>query len=84
MKIYENVNLSENVTLAKTETKFRAKGKQSSMPLILLSGFPSSGKSKRAREIKEYLEAEKGKKVTIVSENEAIGEVRQGRRGEGQ
>lgn len=46
------------------------------MPLVLISGFPSSGKTKRAREIKDFLEGEKGKKVTIVSENEAIGEVR--------
>lgn len=46
------------------------------MPLLLLSGFPSSGKTKRATEIKEYLEIGKGKKVSIVSENDALGEVR--------
>ncbi|XP_050697460.1 protein KTI12 homolog [Eriocheir sinensis] len=48
------------------------------MPLVLLSGFPSSGKTRRAREIKEHLETEKGKKVTIVSENEAVGEDKNG------
>ncbi|KAG0720528.1 Protein KTI12 [Chionoecetes opilio] len=48
------------------------------MPLVLLSGFPSSGKSKRAAEIKDYLEAEKGKTVFLVSENDALEEDKNG------
>uniref|UniRef100_A0A0P4WH08 Protein KTI12 homolog n=1 Tax=Scylla olivacea TaxID=85551 RepID=A0A0P4WH08_SCYOL len=48
------------------------------MPLLMLSGFPSSGKTTRAGQIKDYLESEKGKKVTVVSENEALGEDKNG------
>lgn len=45
------------------------------MPLIMLCGFPSSGKSKRSLELKEYLENEKNKTVTIVSENDFLNKV---------
>lgn len=38
------------------------------MPLIILSGLPSSGKTTRATELKQYFEST-GKKVHIVSEN---------------
>lgn len=41
------------------------------MPLIVISGFPASGKTKRALELKTYFE-EKGKKVHHISENKAI------------
>ncbi|XP_017785166.1 PREDICTED: protein KTI12 homolog [Nicrophorus vespilloides] len=37
------------------------------MPLIVLCGFPSSGKSKRAQELKDYFE-QQGKEVSIISE----------------
>lgn len=43
------------------------------MPLVIVTGFPSSGKSRRARELKEYLEREKEKAVLIVSENDVVG-----------
>ncbi|XP_069157457.1 protein KTI12 homolog isoform X2 [Procambarus clarkii] len=42
------------------------------MPLLLLSGFPSSGKTTRAHEIKSYLENEKTKTVVIVSEGDLL------------
>lgn len=42
------------------------------MPLIILSGLPSSGKSYRANELKEYFSASKDKVVKIISENEAV------------
>uniref|UniRef100_A0A336MYV6 Protein KTI12 homolog n=1 Tax=Culicoides sonorensis TaxID=179676 RepID=A0A336MYV6_CULSO len=38
------------------------------MPLIIISGLPSSGKSTRAKELKQYFEGS-GKKVHVVSEN---------------
>ncbi|XP_042241055.1 protein KTI12 homolog [Homarus americanus] len=42
------------------------------MPLVIISGFPSSGKTRRTLEIKNYFESEKSKKVTVVSENELL------------
>lgn len=45
------------------------------MPLILMCGFPSSGKTKRSLELKEYFENEKDKAVTIVSENDFLNKV---------
>lgn len=42
------------------------------MPLIILCGTPVSGKSTRARELKEFFEKQHGKKVEIVSEDDAI------------
>lgn len=38
------------------------------MPLIIICGLPSSGKSTRSKELKEYFEGT-GKKVHLVSEN---------------
>lgn len=42
------------------------------MPLIIVVGCPSSLKSTRAQELKEYFEKEKQKTVHIFSENEII------------
>ncbi|CRK90062.1 CLUMA_CG003781, isoform A [Clunio marinus] len=42
------------------------------MPLIIMVGCPSSGKSSRSQELKEFFETSKGKVVHIVSENEII------------
>lgn len=42
------------------------------MPLCLMVGCPSSLKSTRARELKEYFEKEKQKTVHIISENDII------------
>nr|XP_013101308.1 unnamed protein product [Stomoxys calcitrans] len=41
------------------------------MPLIVISGFPASGKTKRALELKSHFE-KRGKKVHHISENKAI------------
>lgn len=41
------------------------------MPLIVISGLPSSGKSNRTNELKVYFES-KGKKVNVVSENVSV------------
>lgn len=41
------------------------------MPLIILTGFPSSGKTKRSKELADNFR-ERGKTVLIVSENSAI------------
>ena len=38
------------------------------MPLLLMCGIPGSGKSKRASEIKQYLENTHQKKVVIINE----------------
>ncbi len=43
------------------------------MPLVVLTGYPSSGKSRVAAEVKNFFEQEKGKTVLIVSENELVG-----------
>lgn len=41
------------------------------MPLIIMTGFPSSGKTRRSKELAEFFR-ERGKTVHIVSENIAI------------
>lgn len=41
------------------------------MPLIILTGYPSSGKTKRTNELADFLR-ERGKTVHIVRENVAI------------
>ncbi|KAM7347968.1 protein KTI12 homolog [Cochliomyia hominivorax] len=41
------------------------------MPLIVISGYPASGKTKRALELKEFFE-KRGKRVHHISENKAI------------
>lgn len=41
------------------------------MPLIILTGFPSSGKTKRSQELVDFFR-ERGKTVHVVSENLAI------------
>ncbi|XP_055857404.1 protein KTI12 homolog [Episyrphus balteatus] len=41
------------------------------MPLIIISGFPSSGKTTRAKQLQEFLTT-KGKQVKLISENAAI------------
>lgn len=42
------------------------------MPLIIISGLPSSGKSFRANELREYFSTVKGKTVKVISENDAV------------
>jgi protein KTI12 len=42
------------------------------MPLIIICGTPVSGKTSRARELKEFFEKTHKKHVEIVSEDEAI------------
>ncbi|XP_045508161.1 protein KTI12 homolog [Colias croceus] len=42
------------------------------MPLIILCGTPVSGKTTRARELKEYFEKTHNKQVELISEEEAI------------
>lgn len=42
------------------------------MPLIILTGYPSSGKTTRCQEIKEYLEKNCNKKVHVVSEENIL------------
>lgn len=37
------------------------------MPLVVMCGFPSSGKTKRSIELKTYLEVEKKARVTVVT-----------------
>lgn len=45
------------------------------MPLIVITGLPSSGKTTRCMELKEFFKS-KGKCVKIVSENVAIPKAR--------
>lgn len=42
------------------------------MPLIIIVGCPSSGKSTRAEELKTFFETEKQKVVHVISENEIV------------
>lgn len=42
------------------------------MPLIIVTGYPSSGKSTTSTLIKEYLAKEKGVTVDVVSENDLV------------
>jgi protein KTI12 len=49
-----------------------AKVRLSKMPLVLITGIPSSGKSTIALKLKSYLEESKGCKVHLVSENEIL------------
>ncbi|XP_013185913.1 protein KTI12 homolog [Amyelois transitella] len=42
------------------------------MPLIIICGTPVSGKTTRAKELKEYFEKQHSKSVAIVSEDESI------------
>lgn len=42
------------------------------MPLILLTGFPASGKSTRAYQLKEYFSTVVGKNVLLLSENDIV------------
>ena len=39
------------------------------MPLVLICGYPSSGKSRIAGQIKDYLESDKQKVVKVLTEN---------------
>ena len=39
------------------------------MPLIIMCGFPASGKTKRANEIKQYIEQNSGKTVNIIGDH---------------
>ncbi|KXJ27088.1 Protein KTI12-like [Exaiptasia diaphana] len=38
------------------------------MPLVILTGYPCSGKSKRVDELKKYLEETKGQNVRIIDD----------------
>lgn len=42
------------------------------MPLIIICGCPVSGKTTRAKELKEYFEKEHKKQVEVISEEDAI------------
>lgn len=42
------------------------------MPLIIIVGCPSSGKSTRAGELKDFFESQKQKVVHVISENEIV------------
>jgi protein KTI12 len=42
------------------------------MPLIIIVGVPSSGKSTRANQLKLFFETEKQKTVHVISENEIV------------
>lgn len=42
------------------------------MPLIIMCGVPSSGKSTRAAELKDFFESQKKKVVHIISENDIV------------
>ena len=42
------------------------------MPLVLLCGYPSSGKTTVAQMIKKHMEEEKGKHVKMLTENDYV------------
>lgn len=41
------------------------------MPLVILTGYPCSGKSKRVDELKKYLEEVKGQNVRLIDDEMA-------------
>lgn len=45
------------------------------MPLILIVGLPSSGKTTRAREIQKYFTEHQHKEVILISDNEIISQM---------
>lgn len=42
------------------------------MPLVILTGNPCCGKSRRSEEIREFLSTAKGKEVHVISDNSFI------------
>ena len=42
------------------------------MPLIIITGIPSSGKTRTALKLKTFLQETKGCKVHLISENEIV------------
>ncbi len=42
------------------------------MPLVVITGYPGSGKSTAARELKRLLEEERGRMVDLVSDNDLV------------
>lgn len=42
------------------------------MPLVVLSGLPSSGKSFRASQLRDFFANEKLRAVHVISENDAV------------
>lgn len=52
----------------------RLKIQRTEMPLVVFSGYPSSGKTTWTRKLAEYLETEKGKSVHIVREEDNLQE----------
>jgi len=45
------------------------------MPLIMMVGLPSSGKTTRAREIQKYFTEHQHKEVILISDNEIISQM---------
>ena len=56
-------------TIRLAEINFRKQKQKENMPLILICGFPSSGKTKRATELKERLEDNYKKVVNVISDH---------------
>ena len=44
----------------------------STMPLVIISGFPGSGKSYRALQLREYFLKNTARKVVVLSENDIV------------
>ena len=42
------------------------------MPLIVVSGFPASGKTTRSKELADFLRKEWSKEVNIISEHDIV------------
>lgn len=42
------------------------------MPLIIVTGYPSSGKTTRSKQLKRYLENELGKSTRLLSEEDIM------------
>lgn len=45
------------------------------MPLILMVGLPSSGKTTRAREIQKYFVEHQSREVVLISDNDIISQM---------
>ena len=54
------------------ENKESNDSNQDKMPLIVFVGFPASGKSTRAQQLKNYFTETQQRKVVILSENNIV------------
>lgn len=67
--IFNMVDLSQQQQVsAKISENQKSQALSENMPLVILCGYPCSGKTKRAEELKNYFENSRGKTVHLTSD----------------